>query len=193
MDDAQARLSQDVEIAETMAAEMRTYVLSEVLFWPLSPGHMPRLTLGGYLMRQHRLLLLRDQLTAAERERLSAAMDAYEAVAGEWVVRIEQKGHQELDARLRQWTEYLRDLREERQARAPAYYASAVEARAMIAALLDQLGVPPFRLEARVTQELDLLDRRLRAGFQAGPFVWPDGWQPAYPPESFWWLYGSPA
>ena len=62
----------------------------------------------------------------------------------------------------------------------------------MLAALIDQLGTPPFRLEPRVPEELDLLDKRLRGSFQPGPFVWPDAWQPAYPSDVFWWLYGTP-
>jgi hypothetical protein len=192
MDEGKEKLSRDLEIAAAMVAEVREYVLSEVLFWPMATSNMPRLTLGGYLIRQHRLLLLRNLLTEAEREQLSAVMDAYEAVIGEWVVHVEAKIHQELGARIRQWTEYLRDIREDRQAKIATYYATAVEARAMIAALMDQLQTPPFRPEDRLSQEVDLLDKRLRAKWEAGPFVWPDAWQPAYPPDDYWWLYGTP-
>lgn len=192
MDEGQEKLSRDLEIAAAMVAEMREYILSEVLFWPMATSNMPRLTLGGYLMRQHRLLLLRDLLTETEREQLSAVMDAYEAVIGEWVVHVEAKIHQELGARIRQWTEYLRDIREDRQAKIATYYATAVEARAMIAALMDQLQTPPFKPEKRLSQEVDLLDKRLTAKWEVGPFVWPGAWQPAYPPDDYWWLYGTP-
>ena len=57
------KLTRDLSILVAMAAEMETYLNSDVLFWHMSTSHMPALTLGGYLMRQHRLLALRDLLT----------------------------------------------------------------------------------------------------------------------------------
>ena len=56
------KLAQDVPILSAMAAEMANYLDSDILFWPLSGSRMPRLTLGGYLMRQQRLLILKNSL-----------------------------------------------------------------------------------------------------------------------------------
>src|SRR5688500_2426298 len=57
---AAARLSEDLEVLEAMAAEMNEYLKSEVLFWPMRQGNLPRLTIGGYLMREHRLRALAE-------------------------------------------------------------------------------------------------------------------------------------
>ena len=183
------RLEQDLEILEAMAAEIDDYLRSDVLFWPMRRSDLPRLTLGGYLLRQHRLLELRDLLGMEERERLHEAIKVYHDALEEKVVRTERKAHEELEARLRQWNEYLREIKRGVNV---AYYASAVETRAMIEALLAQMRTAPYRLQDQIPQKLALLDRELSRIWDRGEFVWPEAWQPAYPQDQFWWLYGQP-
>ena len=184
------KLERDLVVLEAMAAEMDEYLRSDVLFWPLSgSGDLPRLTLGGYLMRQHRLLELRDLLDMEEQERLHAAIAQYHDALEEKVVRLEKKAHEELEARRRQWREYLRDA--ERGA-GISYYPSAVETRDMIEALIAQMRVSPYQLQPEIPQKLALLDRQLRRHWQPGDFIWPPEWQPAYPSEEYWWLFGHP-
>lgn len=187
----EARLHEDLEVLEAMAAEMDEYLMSEVLFWPMRKGNLPRLTLGGYLMREHRLRALADLLGEADRQRLEAAVAQFDQALVEKVVRFEQRAHEELGARLRQWSEYLRDLKGEAAANA-GYYPSTVETRAIIAALVGKLERPPYRLEAHLVQQLGMLDQNLRSHWQPGDFVWPESWQPAYPKAGYWWLYGVP-
>lgn len=183
------KLHRDLEVLEAMAAKMDDYLRSDVLFWPLSNGDLPRLTLGGYLMRQHRLLELRDLFDRAEQERLAAAVHEFQAALEEQIVRTERKAHEELGARLRQWQQYLREIK---NGVAVAYYASAVDTRAMLEALLAQLRVNPYELDETVPQELAQLDRELSRYWEPGDFVWPREWKPAYPRDKYWWLYGQP-
>jgi hypothetical protein len=122
---------------------------------------------------------------------LEAAVEQFNQALVEKVVRFEGRAHEELPARLRQWGEYLRDLKGEAGANA-GYYPSAVETRAMIAALVDKLERPPYRLEENSLQQLAMLDQNLRTHWQPGDFVWPESWRPAYPQGKYWWLYGLP-
>ena len=188
----QEKLRQDLLILAEMAHEMSSYIHSEVLFWPMGHAHMPRLTLGGYLLRQHRLVALHTLHSSADQQKLRAAIEQFEAATHEWVVRVEQRGHKELEIRLRQWTEYLRDTRTDAAAKLPAYYATAVETRAIIAAIITHLQTPPHRLQTHIPQTVAMLDKQLRPRFQPGSFVWSESWQPAYPPTEYWWLYGAP-
>jgi hypothetical protein len=185
------KLRQDLEILEAMAAEMDSYLKSDVLFWPMANGNMPRLTLGGYLMRQHRLQALENLLDNDEKVRLKAAVEQFNQALVEKIVRLEQRATQELEARLRQWGEYLTDLARENGS-GSAYYATAVEPRAMIAALVNKLKLPPYRLDPRIHQQIATYDNNLRRRWQSGPFVWPQEWQPAYPEGNYWYLYGQP-
>lgn len=183
------KLHRDVEILAAMASEMEDYLRSDVLFWRIMDASMPRLTLGGYLMRQHRLLALEHLLDEATRQVMETAVTQYNLALVEKIVRLEQKIQHELEARLRQWSEYLRDLTKDKGA---SNYAAMVETRAMIDALVGQLELPPYQLDVRVPQQIALLDNNLRRHLRRGAFVWPVEWQPAYPESVYWWLYGEP-
>jgi hypothetical protein len=191
MHDGSARLTQDVAALGAMAGQMAEYLDSEVLFWPLGRSNMPMLTLGGYLLREHRLLGLSDLLTDEQKTQVDAAVFQFNQTLADRVVRFEAKAHHELAARLRQWEEYLKDIDRGTWDKT-SNYATSVETRAMIDALLDRLSMPPYRTEDRPTQHLATLDTRLRNNWQPGEFVWPDEWQPVYPRAGYWWLYGSP-
>ena len=182
------KLKRDLVVLETMAAEMPDYLRSDVLFWRMARGGMPMLTLGGYLMRQHRLQALADLLDEEEKERLDTAVLAFNASTQEKIVRLEEKAHTDLEARIRQWGESLRELKN----MSVAYYRTAVESRAMIAALINKLQTKPYELQSRFVSQVNLLDGNLRNNWQSGDFIWPAEWQPAYPKLIYWWLYGKP-
>lgn len=187
--DGTEKLTRDLVILEAMAAEMDDYLRSDVLFWPLAEGDLPRLTLGSYLMREHRLLELEDLLDMGAQEQLHEAIHEFHEALEDKIVRSEQKAHEELGARVRQWQEYLREIR---RGVGAAYYASAVDTRAMLAALIAQLRVNPYELDEEYPNKVALLDRELSRHWEPGEFVWPVEWKPAYPKEEYWWLYGHP-
>jgi hypothetical protein len=191
MNEANERLGQDVAVLSAMAEQMPQYLDSDILFWPAPRGGMPALTLGGYLLREHRLHALAGLLTAEQQMEVSGALTRFNQALADRVVRFEKKAHHELEARLRQWEEYLKDMDRGTFDRS-SNYATAVETRAIIQALLNRLGMPPYRAEDRPEQHLAALDTRLRGRWQPGDFVWPAAWEPAYPREVYWWLYGSP-
>lgn len=191
MDKSTEKLAQDLSILSAMASEMERYLNSDVLFWHMGTSHMPALTLGGYLMRQHRLLNLQNLLSTAQLSELDAVVLQYNNALVDKIVRFEQKAQNELEARLRQWGEYLKDV-DRGTANSKSNYQTAVESRAMIAAIQGQMQLPPYALDPRSSEQITLLDNQLRRQWQPGEFVWPDGWQPAYPQTAYWWLYGKP-
>ena len=54
---------------------------------PAAQAGYPRLTLGGYLMREYRLLALQDLLNKAERDQLSVIVDRFLQIAADGVER----------------------------------------------------------------------------------------------------------
>lgn len=191
MIESDEKLTHDLDVLQEMASQMDEYLKSETLFWPMGHSDMPKLTLGGYWLRQHRLIALHALLAGEQQAQLSAAVKMFETAVSPWVVRTEQRAHTELAARIRQWDAYLRDLREKRSENAGAYPAQ-VEVRAIIAALIEQLQRAPYQLDTKLLQSIHTLDKGLRARFASGDFVWPEEWQSAYPKPEFWWLYGRP-
>ena len=190
MEDGIEKLVQDLSVLTAMAAGMDAYLKNDALFGRMEQSHMPKLTLGGYLMRQYRLLTLSDLLSESQQAELETAVAQFNAALVEKIVRFETKAHTEIDARIRQFEEYLRDLRS-RQATGVSY-GTAVEPRAMITALTDTVSKAPFRLNRQLPGRIENLDKNLRQRWVPGDFIWPAAWQPAYPPEPFWWLYGRP-
>lgn len=184
-------MEQDLAVMEAMADEMEEYLRSDVLFWQLMRGGFPRLTLGGYLMRQYRLLALPELLDPSQAARLEQTVRRFNQALVEKVVRLETKAHHEMAARIRQWAEYLKDVAWEGSA-SIANYASAVETRAMMAAIVELLQTAPYHLQGNVLRQIALLDTNLRRRWQTGEFVWQPEWIPAYPAAQFWWLYGHP-
>ena len=190
MSDHTHKLEQDLAIAAAMAAQMDDYLKSDILFWNMGQSGMPMLTLGGYLMRQYRLLALSDLLSEAQQGELETAVIQFNAALAEKIVRLEVKANSELEARIRQFEAFLRDLRKGQET--GMNYRTAVEPRAMIAALVDKLRMAPYQLDRQIPGRVETLDRSLRQRWVPGEFIWPQDWQPAYPQDEFWWLYGKP-
>lgn len=191
MQTAQEKLLSDLHILETMACEMDAYLNQDVLFWRMTFGDLPMLTIGGYLLRQQRLQALAFLLGEEEQRRLQTAVNQFNATLQEKIVRFEQKAYAELEARIRQWRNYLNEAEWKRN---PKYnsYATAVEARLMLALLTQKLQEQPYQLPQDVPPRIDQLDALLRGQWQMAEFVWFVEWQPAYPRERYWWLYGRP-
>lgn len=190
MADAIGKLQSDVKVLEAMAERMDGYLKGNTLFGVMG-ANMPRLTIGGYLMRQHRLVLLKDLLPMADQLRVDKAVETYRAAVENAIVRSEKRATEELGARLRQWEAFIRDLRREPKSQA-AYYGTAVEARVIVSELLLMLTTPPYQLHDGFLDRVDLLDAGLRGVWEIDErkFVWPAEWEPAYPFADFWYLYG---
>jgi hypothetical protein len=186
-------LKRDLTILEAMVAGLPEYLASDATSWELKGGDMPPLTIGGCLMRLNRLTILQNNLTNDDRLALARVRTAFDATLRNTVVRFEQRAYQELNARLREWTNYLRNLSQSNKLMADqGYYAVKVYARIVIGELVGKLSERPYRLDGRVPRDVAALDRRLRLMWQPDGFLLALVWQRAYPPDPCWWLYGHP-
>ncbi len=184
-------LAQDLRILETMAASLEAYLASDATHWPMGEEGMPKLTIGGCLMRQERLQRLRGQLDLADQGRLDKTMAAFETLINNQVVRFEKRATDEVHARLREWMAYLRGASSKMAANRD-YYATVVDTRIVMAALMNKLGQRPFQLPSRLAADVEKIDARLKGHWQPGEFILDAIWQPAYPVETYWWLFGYP-
>jgi hypothetical protein len=185
------KLDKDLKIMEVMVANMGDYLDSSILFWPTLYADLPKVTLGGYLVREQRLQALKNLLDEAENKQLAQTVKQFANIAAEKGFQLKEKAQRELEARVRQWQEYLRDLEEEDRP-SLSYYQTSAETRAMITALREKLQSLGVSLPADLVQQVEASDNTLRHRWQAGAFVWPNEWQPAYPQDAYWWLYGQP-
>jgi hypothetical protein len=191
MNGESAVFAHDLMILEEMAGNMAAYLDSDAVEWTIPRANMPKLTIGGYLMRQSRLGALREALSSDEQERLDAATDQYDKALEERVVRFEKRANQELHMRITEWVGFLREISHWSNNEVNTY-AGGVDTRVVIKELLDALQTPPYRLEPGVLDELNAIDNILRGRIAEDGFVWDSVWEPAYPEQEFWWLYGKP-
>jgi hypothetical protein len=191
VNEVNAVLAHDLMILEEMAANMPDYLDSNVTEWIIPRANMPRLTVGGYLMRQHRLTALKERLHGEDQARLEAAIERFNDALAERIVRFETRSHQELHKRIAEWIAVLPDLNHRARTEAN-YYAGVVDIRVVIKELLESLQTPPYRLEEGVLDEVSAIDTLLKSRLAEQAFVWDPIWEEAYPEDDYWWLYGYP-
>jgi hypothetical protein len=178
--------AQDFEYWRSAVTELKSYLLSEQLFWPLTGGRgsQPRLTLGGLLLAQARLQA--RPLTQGEAAELGGLEGQVATQAARWRSAWERKAAWEFQSRLKQWGNYLDEYRAN-QSQA-AYYPQEVALRTMLHLLETEAG----ELDRGSVQLLAAYDELLRALFIPGDFVWEDELRSAFEPSTYWYLYGRP-
>jgi hypothetical protein len=180
----------DLAACQAMAEEFEAYLQSDVLYWQMSatrPGgsQLPKLTIGGFLERARRLQAA--PLTPAQRAALDKAVRQFERERQAHHVRYMMHALHDLRGRLDAWAWFLDDYASRPNDEAP-YYPAQARTRLAIALLLNELAGSPDAAE--LERRLAMLDRRLRANWIGGAFVWHPALAHAFPPDPFWWLYG---
>ena len=164
---------------EASIPELGDYLLSNELYWPITMrGYdLPRLTIGGILLAKARL--------EARRERIESLVAQLEAVRSKWQVAWKTKAGREVQARMRLWSNYLADYRQNPESHADAY-PYEVRYRVMLHLLLAEVSIPPVEQES-----LSQLDGVLLASLSSSDFIWGSDLQPGFPREVYWFLYGK--
>jgi len=181
-------LERDVRALGAMAANLTPYLYEKELYGYLS-GDLPRLTVGGLLMRLYRLSRLSDHLSAEQQNVVQDAAINLEAEQSEWSVHYELKLQQELDARLTALQRFLEECREGNSACAASYPVEA-EKRVIIEHLRREAiegGVFTPELETRLRH----IDAQLHRLLTEGPFISAPILEEVYPRSEFWWMYGT--
>lgn len=181
--------------AEAMVEELEDYLLSEELFWPITParrlhGIASRLSLGGLLLAMDEISAVARDLAPAEATRALRLQSRWESHERRWRSALRRKALREAKMRLGLWRAYLHDLWESARGVEDYSYAQEVRQRVMAEKLLD---LTPDEDQGRwLRSELQQADALLRRRFRAGPFIWDERLQHVYPATRYWFLYGLP-
>jgi hypothetical protein len=162
-------------------AELEPYLLSDELFWRMEGSRtaLPRLTIGGLLLAE---MCLKVRMDTPDFLRLEQDKDR---ICSKWRSAWERKAGREVRARLDLWRNYLVDFRQAPDAHADAY-PQEVRWRVILSLLVREASFSPAEKD-----ELDTLDKVLRASFMEGKFLWEETLVPAFPIHDYWYLYGS--
>ena len=179
-------LDRDVRTVEQMAARLTPYIYENELYG-LMPGDLPKLTVGGLLMRLYRLTTISDQLSSKQQEVVQAAAKRLDDVRREWPVALENKVQREFQARLKAVDQFVNECTESPQS-CMDNYPPAAEQRTILQALNDEAAARNY-LTDPMRSALQVLDNKLRRYLQPGDFIWDARLKPAYPSDIYWFLY----
>ena len=188
-------IARDAALCEAMADEIKEYLKSNELFWEPDrrrPGgaDLPKLTIGGLLLAMRRLETLRDHLNPDKAKALTRAGREMAFQKSQWRLRYQNKLARDLRSRLDAWAWYLDDCQQQGKA-AIIHYPRQVETRVKIDLLLDE--AIEVGLEVKESHKRKAgLDERLRTLFTKGGFGWISELAAGFPPNRFWYLYGTP-
>jgi len=182
----------DLTFIRIAGEQFDEYVNTEALFYPIgsvSGMAMPQFTIGAWLEAVWRVRAVAALLDAEQRATLDEAVAAAQRVRRLWPALYTQKAQREFRSRLDSWTWYLDDVLNASAGVSPkgAGYPNQVHTRFKLALLAQDVSQSPALLSL-----LDGCDRRLRARFVPGPFIWETELQSAAPADTYWFLYGHP-
>lgn len=178
-------LDGDVRAVTGMAAALVPYIYQDELYGVLS-NDLPRLTVGGLIMRLNRLGKLDNLLSDTQRQAVSNAQTQFDKVKQEWTVAYEGKLKRELTARLRALGQFITDCVDRRLC--ADLYPGEIEKRVMVAGLQDEAQKYNV-LEPTAASQIISIDDRLHMLTRPGDFLWDERLKAAYPGDSFWYLY----
>ncbi|MBE9525182.1 MAG: hypothetical protein IMY76_08780 [Chloroflexi bacterium] len=171
-------------------AELRDYLFSEKLYWPLqskafpSKPNYPMMTIGAVLlaMKQARTLAT----TMSHYGELDRVEENLATLQKEWGGVWKIKAKEEFNARLRRWGQYLTDLRRSEEDYFPNY---RYEVRWRV--ILDLLSTNFDNLSIADQNILGEFDQQLLEKFISGEFIWEYGLSIGFPRERYWYLWGN--
>lgn len=181
-------IKRNLNALTAMASNLVPYLYEDELFGHLG-GNLPKLTIGGLLMRVHQLRQLEPQLSAKQQQELHDAVMNWESERSEWMTHYEQKILRELESRLGALRWYLDDCAKDPGACNNGWLNEA-EKRTMIEHLVTEAAEFDI-LTDELQGQLAGIDSNIRQFHKAGDFIWPAQLQDVYPQSTYWWLYGS--
>lgn len=181
----------DINYLKAGCETLESYLLSEILFWPIHesspPGErdFPRLTIGNLLLSQKRLEI--RQLNPQLSRRYRSIHLEIQKIQDKWSNAWQRKARDEIKSRVRQWNHYLQDLRDDPE-RHEVFYPNEVAVRMIIDLLLPQTD----QINNTYIDAINEMDAFLHKVFILGKFIWEGDLAIGLDKENYWYLWGVP-
>ena len=194
MPEATYSIDRDLEEAKAIADHLVPYVYEDQLYGSIAgmfgSGNAPSLTIGGLLLRLHRLHALESQLNDAQKAKLVAIDAQNESARKEWTIHYNGKLVQEGTSRLKMIERYFSDCDDDPRTCANNYIPEA-NRRTIVEDIANALQTYNAA-DSDLTSATHRVDSKLRRYAQPSDFVWAAALQAAYPNDEYWWLYARP-
>lgn len=182
----------DLRYLDAAAAELKPYLLSNELYWPLrlqppsgNPDYPP-MTPGNVLLFRTKLQGRRDSrsLKSADKTTFLALEEQLHDLIQAWRTAWDRKVAREFKSRFDQWKIVLDEMSDD-PGNQTGYYKSDVRMRVLLELLAgDFRGRTPAELGL-----LSALDRKLQVMTKDAQFIWEDELKGVFGREKYWFLY----
>ena len=172
--------NKNLTFLEHAVDEIKDYILSDQLFWPMGSD---RLTIGVLLLALQRLKTT-DQ---GSDQKLSEMETKIAAFRIQWRTNWSNKALLEFKSRLRQWELALSELLSKDQ-EPPVLYRHEVTLRVLLEILCGEMIQP----DTQDIAHMNLLDQKLRSASTRHGFVWEPALEEGFPEQTYWYLYVLP-
>lgn len=185
---------QDLTYGQSTVHELEEYLLSNVLYWPMTArggkhlaAGMTQLTIGNLLLSIRRLETAGAKLGEMISE-VTVLRHLVEQVREQWKSNWDKKAGAEIRSRLTQWDHYLAEMAGQ-QGGSHGDYPYNIRQRVILELLLAEIDKPLSKEQTY----LAALDQRIRSSTHPSGFLWDETLQAGFPEQPFWFLYRKPA
>ena len=183
-------LMKDQAFIRSAADHLEAYLLSNELYWQMTPakqdrgvGNLISLTPGNLMISL--IKIKHFPWREAEQTTFEPLLKRVDDEISKWRSAWRKKVERELNARLKQWQDYLAEVGTDD---ALVDYSFKVRNRA----ILDCFDPRDVSLTPAQNSLLFLLDDRLKRLTVTGGFVWEPEVEGGFKPDVFWYLYRQP-
>lgn len=154
--------------------QIKAYLLSEVLYWPMGGSPLP-LTIGNFLL-ENKVHAISNSI---EEQQFTRAIGLTRQT---WLTKWNRKVEREFLGRLKLWSSYLASIEGE-QRPSIAQYKNEVRNRVILQLLTKEMD--------QTLPDLDLVDTGLKKFFTDDIFLWDPELQDVFDKQDFWFLFGK--
>jgi hypothetical protein len=183
----------DITYVQSTVHELEEYLLSDILFWPITgkggkplPVGETQLTIGNLLLSMKRLSAA-GELSSRALSEATGLTGLVQRVRCQWKSNWDIKANAEINSRLTQWSHYLGEVASE-----PGWqhgnYSYNIRQRVILELLIGDVEMPLPTEQAYLAS----LDQRLRSITVPSKFVWNEKLKSGFPDQIFWFLYRKP-
>lgn len=183
-------LTADLQEAHAMARSLDEYVRQPELYYNIG-NTLPRLTLGGFLLRLRRLQFIQDQMTDAQKNTFAEIDTFHKNALKEWREHYSMKLVEEAKSRIDNINQYIFDCKES-PSQCNDYYPQEAHRRTIVEELLTEIKRLDLKTFEEATEQLKVTDGRLNSFLRNADFRWDEKLQSLYPESIYWWLYRQP-
>ncbi len=180
----------DFQFFQAGLEQMESYILAKDIYRPVGvrapqgETPYPQLTLGNLLLAKKRAE--QNAQGFAQSTEITRLHNELEALRSRWRSAWGNKANAEFRSRLKLWGDFFSEYRQHPEAHHDRY-PYEVSRRVILELLSEEVIDLPLADE----QLLHLLDDLLKEISLPGPFLWEENLKPAFPAETFWYLYRS--